>query len=88
MERGPGVGRPTESGAASAKQANAIGATKLRLAWAVGLLCSARVSPANGSDPKLHGQGPRAEARAARHLPRLTRSRRERDAGGVTRSGF
>jgi hypothetical protein len=44
--------------------------------------------PANGADPKLHGQGPRAEADAARHLPRLTTSRQERDAGGVTRSGF
>jgi hypothetical protein len=42
----------------------------------------------NGSDAKLRGQGPRAEASAARHLPRLTTSRQERDAGGVTRSGF
>jgi len=42
----------------------------------------------NGSDAKLHGQGLRAEASAARHLPRLTTSRQERDAGGVTRSGF
>ena len=33
--------------------------------------------------PKLHGQGPRAEADAARRLPRLTRSRRERTAAGV-----
>ena len=30
---------------------------------------SARVGPANGSDAMLHGQGPRAEASAARGAP-------------------
>jgi len=34
---------------------------------------------ANGSDAKLHGQGPRAEARAARHAPACE----ARDARGV-----
>ena len=36
--------------------------------------------PANGSDVKLRGQGPRAEAGAARRLPACE----ARDAGGVT----
>jgi len=38
--------------------------------------------PPNGADPKLHGQGPRAEADAARRLPACE----ARDAGGVTPS--
>jgi hypothetical protein len=37
-------------------------------------------SPPNGSDVKLRGQGPRAEADAARRMPAFE----GRDAGGVT----
>jgi hypothetical protein len=37
---------------------------------------------ANGPDAKLRGQGPRAEARAARRMPACE----SRDAGGVTPS--
>jgi hypothetical protein len=43
--------------------------------------CENRCRP-NGADPKLHGQGPRAEAAAARRLPACE----ARDAGGVTPS--
>jgi hypothetical protein len=37
----------------------------------------------NGSDPKLHGQGPRAEAEAARAMPACE----SRDAWRVTQRG-
>ena len=40
----------------------------------------------NGSHAKLRGQGPRAEAAAARRLPPLTRAQREPHATGVTQS--
>jgi hypothetical protein len=45
-------------------------------------LRSAPVGPANGEGAKLRGQGPRAEADAARRLPACE----ARDAGGVTPS--
>jgi len=41
-------------------------------------------SPHNGSDAKLHGQGPRAEARAARGAPHVRRANARR----VTPCGF
>jgi len=46
-----------------------VGATQLLLAWAAATFAFVRVGPPNGSDAKLHGQGPRAEARAARGAP-------------------
>jgi hypothetical protein len=48
------------------------------LAWG-GWLLRLRDGPPNGSDVKLHGQGPRAEADAARRAPACE----ARDARGV-----
>ena len=45
---------------------------------------SASVGLANGSVTQLRGQGPRAEAVAARRLPRERRSSNPRSAAGVT----
>jgi hypothetical protein len=52
----------------------------VRAGWAEDRCGRRNVCPANGSDVKLRGQGPRGYGRAARRLPAFE----ARDAGGVT----
>jgi len=54
--------------------------SELAIFRGVGGGAAAKRLPSNGSDVKLRGQGPRAEAAAARRLPAYER----RDAGTVT----